>query len=72
MNGNVAEMGLWDTAGQDDYDRLRPLSIPTPMLFLCVPDSLENVSEKWTPEVKYFCYIVPIVLVGNKKDLRND
>ncbi|XP_060604315.1 ras-like GTP-binding protein RHO [Ruditapes philippinarum] len=72
MNGNVVEMGLWDTAGQDDYDRLRPLSIPTPMLFLCVPDSLENVSEKWTPEVKHFCYNVPIVLVGNKKDLRND
>jgi Ras family protein A len=28
--------------------------------------------EKWTPEVKHFCPNVPIVLVGNKKDLRND
>jgi len=25
-----------------------------------------------TPEVKHFCPNVPIILVGNKKDLRND
>ncbi len=35
---------------------------------LCV----ENIPEKWTPEVKHFCPNVPIILVGNKKDLRND
>lgn len=33
---------------------------------------LENIPEKWTPEVKHFCPNVPIILVGNKKDLRND
>uniref|UniRef100_A0A3B3QQ35 Ras homolog gene family, member Aa n=1 Tax=Paramormyrops kingsleyae TaxID=1676925 RepID=A0A3B3QQ35_9TELE len=31
-----------------------------------------NIPEKWTPEVKHFCPNVPIILVGNKKDLRND
>ena len=36
-----------------------------------VPDA-ENIPEKWTPEVKHFCPNVPIILVGNKKDLRND
>lgn len=36
------------------------------------PDSLENIPEKWNPEVKHFCPNVPIVLIGNKKDLRND
>ncbi|XP_023997509.1 rho-related GTP-binding protein RhoA-A-like [Salvelinus sp. IW2-2015] len=36
------------------------------------PDSLENIPEKWTPEVKHFCPNVPIIVVGNKKDLRND
>ena len=36
------------------------------------PDSLENIPEKWTPEVRHFCPNVPIILVGNKKDLRND
>jgi len=68
---------LWDTAGQEDYDRLRPLSYPdTDVILMCFsidsPDSLENIPEKWTPEVKHFCPNVPIILVGNKKDLRND
>lgn len=36
------------------------------------PDSLENIPEKWTPEVKHFCPNIPIILVGNKKDLRSD
>jgi len=47
---------LWDTAGQEDYDRLRPLSYPdTDVILMCFsvdsPDSLENIPEKWTPEV---------------------
>lgn len=36
------------------------------------PVFTENIPEKWTPEVKHFCPNVPIILVGNKKDLRND
>merc|ERR1712130_293766 len=71
------ELALWDTAGQEDYDRLRPLSYPdTDVILMCFsvdsPDSLENIPEKWVPEVKHFCPNVPIVLVGNKRDLRND
>lgn len=71
------ELALWDTAGQEDYDRLRPLSYPdTDVILMCFsidsPDSLENILEKWHPEVKHFCPNVPIVLVANKKDLRND
>jgi len=70
-------LALWDTAGQEDYDRLRPLSYPdTDVILMCFsidsPDSLENIPEKWNPEVKHFCPNVPIILVGNKKDLRND
>lgn len=34
------------------------------------PDSLTNIQEKWTPEVRHFCPNVPIILVGNKKDIR--
>jgi small GTP-binding protein len=71
------ELALWDTAGQEDYDRLRPLSYPdTNVLLICFsidsPDSLENVPEKWIPEVKHFCVDIPFVLVGCKKDLRTD
>lgn len=59
-------------SGQEDYDRLRPLSYPdTDVILMCFsidsPDSLENIPEKWTPEVKHFCPNVPIILVGNKK-----
>jgi len=77
VDNRQVELALWDTAGQEDYDRLRPLSYPdTDVILMCFsidqPDSLENIPEKWVPEVKHFCPNVPIVLVGNKKDLRND
>lgn len=45
------ELALWDTAGQEDYDRLRPLSYPdSHVILICFavdsPDSLDNVQEK--------------------------
>ena len=77
VDGKQVELALWDTAGQEDYDRLRPLSYPdTDVILMCFsvdsPDSLENIPEKWVPEVKHFCPNVPIILVANKKDLRSD
>ena len=47
----MLELALWDTAGQEEYDRLRPLSYPeTDLLFVCFaidcPNSLENVMDK--------------------------
>ncbi|XP_075057482.1 rho-related GTP-binding protein RhoB-like [Mixophyes fleayi] len=77
VDGKQVELDLWDTMGQEDYDRLRPLSYPdTDVILMCFsvdsPDSLENIPEKWEPEVKRFCPNVPIILVANKKDLRND
>lgn len=70
-------MALWDTAGQEDYDRLRPLSYPdSNVILICFaidsPDSLDNVQEKWISEVLHFCQGVPIILVGCKTDLRYD
>ncbi|KAH9362578.1 hypothetical protein HPB48_015508 [Haemaphysalis longicornis] len=35
-------------------------------------DSLENIPEEWTPEVHLCCPHMPVILVGNKEDLRND
>lgn len=60
LYGRVIELALWDTAGQEDYDRLRPLSYnDTDVILICFsinsPDSLENVTEKWYPEVRHFC-----------------
>jgi len=77
VDGRPIELALWDTAGQEDYDRLRPLSYPdTDVLLVCFsianPDSLSNVTEKWQSEIMHFCPKVPIILVGTKKDLRYD
>lgn len=60
------ELALWDTAGQEDYDRLRPLSYPdTDVILMCFsvdsPDSLENIPEKWTPEVIFNFHFVHYV-----------
>ncbi|KAJ9669588.1 RHO4 protein [Coniosporium apollinis] len=74
--GKMVELALWDTAGQEEYDRLRPLSYPeTDLLFVCFaidcPNSLENVMDKWYPEVLHFCPTTPIILCGLKSDLRH-
>ncbi|MCJ1472516.1 Rho GTPase [Lambiella insularis] len=74
-SSKTVELALWDTAGQEEYDRLRPLSYPeTDLLFVCFaidcPNSLENVMDKWYPEVLHFCPTTPIILVGLKSDLR--
>ncbi|KXJ96384.1 P-loop containing nucleoside triphosphate hydrolase protein [Microdochium bolleyi] len=74
-SGKSVELALWDTAGQEEYDRLRPLSYPeTDLIFVCFaidcPNSLENVLDKWYPEVLHFCPYTPLILVGLKSDLR--
>lgn len=75
--GLQIELTLQDTPGQEDYDRLRPNFYPdTDVILLCFSieshSTLENVQEKWAPEVKHFCPKSPIVLVGIMKDTRND
>ena len=51
VDGKHVELALWDTAGQEDYDRLRPLSYPdTHVVLICFsvdrPESLDNVWDK--------------------------
>merc|ERR1712241_52002 len=77
VDGKPINLGLWDTAGQDDYDRLRPLSYPETNVFLVCfsvtsTASLGNVESKWIPEVNHHCPGTPIILVGTKADLRED
>uniref|UniRef100_A0A914XS03 Ras-related C3 botulinum toxin substrate 1 n=1 Tax=Plectus sambesii TaxID=2011161 RepID=A0A914XS03_9BILA len=75
VDGRPVDLSLWDTAGQEDYDRLRPLSYPnTDVVLLCFslvsPVSFANVRFKWHPELEKYCPDVPVILVGTKLDLR--
>ena len=72
-----SKQGLFDTAGQEDYDRLRPLSYPQTDVFLVCfsvtsPASFENVRDKWIPEVRHHCPATAIIIVGTMIDLRDD
>ncbi|XP_067615039.1 ras-like GTP-binding protein RhoL [Eurosta solidaginis] len=75
VDGNEYNLTLWDTAGQEDYERLRPLSYPNTNCFLLCYSissrtSFENIKSKWWPEIRHFSNNVPVVLIGTKLDLR--
>ncbi|KAK9462548.1 small GTPase superfamily [Lipomyces oligophaga] len=78
LSGKSARLDLFDTAGQEQFDRLRPLAYNDTNLVLIAysvdnPTSLQNISERWWPEVSHYCSLkMPIVIVGLKTDLRND
>eukprot|EP00249_Psilotum_nudum_P017398 c26301_g1_i1 orf=535-933(+) len=77
LDGNTVNLGLWDTAGQGDYHRLRPLSYRGADIFLLVfslvsKASYENISKKWIPEIRHYALNAPVILVGTKLDLRDD
>ncbi|KAL7714802.1 Ras-like GTP-binding protein RHO1 [Entamoeba marina] len=68
---------LWDTAGQEEYDRLRPLSYSdSDVVLLCFAvnnrTSFENITAKWDPEIKMYIATAKTILVGLKIDLRED
>ncbi|CAL1703860.1 unnamed protein product [Somion occarium] len=58
FEGRLVELALWDTAGQEEYDRLRPLSYPESDVILIV----FSIDFPGTP----------LILVGTKTDLRRD
>ncbi|KAH9040644.1 ras family-domain-containing protein [Lactarius pseudohatsudake] len=76
LDGKAVQLALWDTAGQEEYERLRPLSYSKSHVILIAfaidtPDSLDNVTVKWIEEVRSICGpVIPIILVGCKADLR--
>jgi len=77
VNSRYIQLNLWDTAGQEDYDRLRPMSYPQTHIFLVCysvdsKSSLANVKAKWFPEIRHYCPNTPIILVATKTDLRGD
>ncbi|KAM9960645.1 hypothetical protein ACTFIW_009791 [Dictyostelium discoideum] len=76
VNNTPINLGLWDTAGSEEYNSFRPLSYPgTDVFIICFSlisqTSFENVIKKWHPEIiQNMEQIPPIILVGTKLDLR--
>ena len=68
IGGEPYTLGLFDTAGQEDYDRLRPLSYPQTDVFLVCfsvvsPSSFENVREKvWLSFALLLVWIKPVCI----------
>ena len=70
-------LNLFDTAGQTDFDKLRPLSYPRTDIFLVCYSvvshtTFHNVREIWVPEINHFCPDTPFLLVGTQTDLREE
>eukprot|EP01048_Picozoa_sp_COSAG05_P017834 COSAG05_NODE_2505_length_2973_cov_1.820111_1_plen_312_part_00 len=81
VDGIPIQLELWDTAGQEEYDRVRPLSYPNTDIFLLVFSvasraSFVNIQTKWIPELLSQPLVdlsmSKVILVGCKTDLRTD
>ncbi|OAQ74397.1 cell division control protein 42 [Purpureocillium lilacinum] len=67
-------LGLINTDGQEDYDRLRPLDYAKTDVFLVfarigLPSTYDSVEIKWVPEIQQHCPGVPFIIVGIKCDV---
>jgi len=68
-------LSRWDTAGQDDFEAMRPISYTHADVFLLFfaidnPTSFQNIKHKWYPEITKNHQDVPMLLVGTKCDTR--
>ena len=77
VDGKPMSLNLWDTAGQEDYDRLRLLSYSkTDLFLLCYavnsPTSLANLKSRWAPEITRYAPECRFLVVGTKADLRDN
>eukprot|EP01104_Vermistella_antarctica_P000503 TRINITY_DN10664_c0_g1_i1.p1 TRINITY_DN10664_c0_g1~~TRINITY_DN10664_c0_g1_i1.p1 ORF type:complete len:287 (+),score=107.73 TRINITY_DN10664_c0_g1_i1:322-1182(+) len=76
VDGQLVNMILWDTAGQEDYTHLRTTCYQnTDIFLLCFStvhlDSFDNLKHKWLVELKANAPETPYILVGTKTDLRD-
>ncbi|XP_018332401.1 rho-related protein racC-like [Agrilus planipennis] len=75
--GKIYTIILQDTAGQEEYDRLRALAYPeTDVFIVCFSvdnrASYKNIVSKWNPEIRHYRPKAKLILVGTKCDLRTD
>jgi len=75
--GEKIDLVVVEVAGRDDYARLRRCAYhKMDAVILCYSadsvSSLEKVTTQWLPEVKEYAPKVPYILVGTKKDAKED
>ena len=76
VDEKVVMLWLWDTAGQEDYDRIRPISYQGANVFLACfsvnnRQSFSNLKTKWIPEIRHVNPKAAILIVGCKSDKRD-
>jgi len=77
IEGTPIDLVLFDTAGDSEYDSIRPLNYASTDLFLICfsivnPKSAQSVLEKWVKEIRGKCPDSPLLVVGTKIDLRDN
>ncbi|KAM3140900.1 hypothetical protein pb186bvf_006911 [Paramecium bursaria] len=77
VDAQEVNVGLWDTAGQEEFAKIRPMSYPNTNICLIIfsidsPESFDNAIKKWYPEIRENIPKAIIVLVGSKSDLRDN
>ena len=76
FNGNKLKLNIWETPGQDEFDRLRPLSYQGAKIILLIFDfenkqTFDNLEERWIPEVNYYAKEAKLIVIGNNADSPN-
>ncbi|KHN82343.1 Rho-related GTP-binding protein RhoU [Toxocara canis] len=77
VDNQPIRLQLCDTAGQAEFDSLRPFSYPdTDVFLLCfnvmLPSTLRSITEHWLPEISKSSPNTPIIIVGTQSDLRSN
>ncbi|KAI5607323.1 rho-related GTP-binding protein RhoH, partial [Silurus asotus] len=75
MDGVQISLGLWDTAGNDTFHQIRPMSYQqADVVLLCYsvanPSTLASIQQKWMAEVRQYLPRVPVLVVGTQTDHR--
>ena len=76
IDGKECELKIVDAVSSESVAYLKQLYFTTNDVIIAVFSvadlySFKMVKEKWIPEIKKHCSSVPIILVGNKTDLRS-
>eukprot|EP00485_Elphidium_margaritaceum_P007159 CAMPEP_0202709172 /NCGR_PEP_ID=MMETSP1385-20130828/21299_1 /ASSEMBLY_ACC=CAM_ASM_000861 /TAXON_ID=933848 /ORGANISM="Elphidium margaritaceum" /LENGTH=341 /DNA_ID=CAMNT_0049368345 /DNA_START=1 /DNA_END=1023 /DNA_ORIENTATION=+ len=78
VDGQSIALAIFECGRENDsYDPVRTLLYTNTQVFLvcfALNDraSFENVTERWTPEIKHHCPDAPFILCGLKADMRLD